>query len=367
MAVPFRVDPEPPPRPGQGDPFLEFDSERPEAGAGRQDEPARPERTERPLETYRSSLFNPPVIEPLEPPRPPLFKDASFLAPEPANPKSAISPSVAFALGVAGLVMAIAAYYQLSQFLSDRASAGPEATAPSTAAQPGSGATTGRLEVRSDPAGATVTVDGVEKGVTPLVLADVPAGRREIVVRRGRLTVNRAVELGAGGTADVVVLLGSATASPAPNLPAAVRPATPNVAPGGWVTFDSPIELRIFDRGRLRGTTESGRVSLPSGSHQLELVNDAFEIRQMVSATIGSGQSTRLSVPLPKGSLSINAIPWAIVWVDGKEIGTTPLANLALTVGPHELVFRHPTLGERRQTANVTARTPSRIGVNLNR
>ena len=48
-------------------------------------------------------------------------------------------------------------------------------------------------------------------------------------------------------------------------------------------------------------------------------------------------------------------------------VGQTPLANLSLTLGTHEIVFRHPDLGERKQTIVVTAKGPNRIAVDLTR
>jgi serine/threonine-protein kinase len=51
----------------------------------------------------------------------------------------------------------------------------------------------------------------------------------------------------------------------------------------------------------------------------------------------------------------VNATPWAEVWIDGRSLGETPLANVEVPVGEHELVFRHPDLGERRQRVVVRA------------
>jgi serine/threonine-protein kinase len=68
---------------------------------------------------------------------------------------------------------------------------------------------------------------------------------------------------------------------------------------------------------------------------------------------------------VPTGLLSVNAVPWASVSVDGGEVGTTPLANVALPIGSHEVVWRHPQLGERRRTIAITARTPTRIGMDF--
>jgi hypothetical protein len=67
------------------------------------------------------------------------------------------------------------------------------------------------------------------------------------------------------------------------------------------------------------------------------------------------------------GYLSINATPWADVWVDGKSVGTTPLANLEVTAGNHEILWRHPHLGERRETITVTASTPARAATDFSR
>jgi PEGA domain len=61
----------------------------------------------------------------------------------------------------------------------------------------------------------------------------------------------------------------------------------------------------------------------------------------------------------------LNAVPWAEVWVDGEKIGETPIGNLSLSLGPHEVVFRHPELGEQRHAALVTLKTPARLSVDL--
>ena len=39
--------------------------------------------------------------------------------------------------------------------------------------------------------------------------------------------------------------------------------------------------------------------------------------------------------------------------IDGTAHGETPLANLTLPIGTHEIVFTHPQLGERKQTVVV--------------
>ena len=56
---------------------------------------------------------------------------------------------------------------------------------------------------------------------------------------------------------------------------------------------------------------------------------------------------------MPNGRVSINAVPWAEVSIDGTPAGQTPLANLSLPIGTHEVVFKHPQFGERKQTITV--------------
>jgi hypothetical protein len=53
--------------------------------------------------------------------------------------------------------------------------------------------------------------------------------------------------------------------------------------------------------------------------------------------------------------VSINATPWAIVRVDGRELGETPLAGIELEPGPHIFQARMPDGSTREQTVEVTA------------
>jgi hypothetical protein len=57
-------------------------------------------------------------------------------------------------------------------------------------------------------------------------------------------------------------------------------------------------------------------------------------------------------------------VPWAEVSIDGKKIETTPIAKLQVPLGTHEVVFKHPQFGERRQTVVVTS-TPLTLNVDF--
>jgi hypothetical protein len=102
-------------------------------------------------------------------------------------------------------------------------------------------------------------------------------------------------------------------------------------------------------------------VAISEGRYTLEFVNQSlgFRVTQVVGVT--GGQVTPVRIAIPNGRLSINAVPWAEVTIDGVAAGQTPLGNLSLAIGSHELIFRHPDLGERKQTVLVRADAPTRV------
>jgi len=53
------------------------------------------------------------------------------------------------------------------------------------------------------------------------------------------------------------------------------------------------------------------------------------------------------------------------VFVDGSPLGETPIANAKVPIGQHEILFRHPQLGERRSSVTVTARETAKVGIDL--
>ena len=100
---------------------------------------------------------------------------------------------------------------------------------------------------------------------------------------------------------------------------------------------------------------------MSEGTHTLEFVNEATGFRYTQNVTVRASKMTTLSIAVPKGRISINAVPWAEVLIDGAAAGQTPLANVSLPIGPHEIVFRHPQLGERKQTVIIKADAPNKV------
>jgi hypothetical protein len=215
------------------------------------------------------------------------------------------------------------------------------------AATPAVAATTGRLDVTSQPPGASVTVDGNRRGLTPISIAEIAVGPHQVTISIGDSNMHRAVTIRPGAISSVDASI-----------------ASPESA-AGWLALASAVELTMAEDDQIIGTTKAARVMLPAGTHNLVLANAALEVQTTIAVRIEGGKTLKRAVALPSGSLSVNAVPWASVSVDGGEIGTTPLANVTLPIGTHEVVWRHPQLGERRRTIAVTARTPTRIGMDF--
>ena len=124
-------------------------------------------------------------------------------------------------------------------------------------------------------------------------------------------------------------------------------------------------DLQVFENGALLGTSQGGRVALTPGTHQLEFVNDTLGYRGNRTVQVKSGETAAVKVEFPNGTIALNATPWAEVLIDGRSVGETPIGNLSVSVGSHEVVFRHPELGEQRTVATVTLTTPTRLSVDM--
>lgn len=151
--------------------------------------------------------------------------------------------------------------------------------------------------------------------------------------------------------------------------PSINKPALPTAAAprSGGFRVSSPIELHVLDGERLLGSSQDGPIIARAGRHEFDFVNSVIGYRVRREVDVKPGQITAVSIAIPNGRLNINATPWASVWIDGTPYGDTPLGNLSIAPGEHEIIFRHPQLGERRERTLVRPDTPARVAVNLQR
>jgi hypothetical protein len=183
-----------------------------------------------------------------------------------------------------------------------------------------------------------------------MVVADLTPGEHIVQLDSGLGSVRQTVMIESGVTASLVVPLGAAAAG----------------APvSGWITVTAPINVQIFESGQLLGSNLIDRIMVSAGRHDVEVVNEALGFRVSRSVQVAPGKVSQIAVEVPNGTLALNAIPWAEVWIDGEKAGETPLGNISIPIGSHSVVFRHPELGEQHHTAVVTLNSPTRLSVDL--
>jgi len=208
----------------------------------------------------------------------------------------------------------------------------------------------GRLSIVTDPAGARVGVDGRPQGMSPVVIEGLAASEHRITVTSDSGSIERTITVANGVMTEVVFALPRSTAPVA-----------------GWVAVTSPFPVDVIEHTEVVGTSGTAKIMLAAGKHEVVLRNQSLGYEAPRTITVAAGRIVSLDVDPPKGLLNVNARPWADVLIDGETVGQTPLSNLAVPVGSHQIMFRHPQLGERTEQVVVTTRGVNRVAVDLNK
>lgn len=181
----------------------------------------------------------------------------------------------------------------------DRAPARSSATA--TAASPSAPRRSGRLLVRSSPAGARVQLDGKDVGATPLTLRALAFGSHTVrVTRTGYGPEERRVTVSASQPAQsIVVDLTPPRGRPTPEGGAEVvgaRPATTGGA-GVLIVDSRPSGAAIYIDGRRVGTTPATIDNVRVGQHTLFLELEGFRGWSRL-VELAAGENRRVSAAL---------------------------------------------------------------------
>jgi hypothetical protein len=251
------------------------------------------------------------------------------------------------------------------------------------------------LFVQSQPAGADILVDGLLRGKTPFRL-ELPPGQHVLEIRKDKLSRRFPLALAAGTQISQYIEMrddpGAAPTSPSPaatpsstatptsatpaagaTLPAAAAasvqtPPAPVVRPAptmGWLLVQSSIQLSVLRNGEAIGNSDDGRLALAAGNQELELSNTAAGYREATTIRILPGQISTLRPELPQSTVDIESTPTARVSIDGHDLGETPLTQIALTIGPHDILFRHADFPERHVSTFIKVATPAHVSVDL--
>jgi len=141
----------------------------------------------------------------------------------------------------------------------------------------------------------------------------------------------------------------------------------PATAPAGtgFVNVFSRIPLDVFDGARRLGTTEDERFTLPAGQRRLRVVNRRFNYEGTISVDVKAGELTSHTVTLPTAPLRITAPEGSEIWVEGQFSGVAPVSSVPVTIGTREIVVRHASHGEKKQSIEVRNGEPAVLTVDL--
>ena len=152
---------------------------------------------------------------------------------------------------------------------------------------------TGRLLVRSTPAGALVAIDGKPVGRTPLTARDLSLAPHTVVVSKpGFTSETRRVSLAGRGAASSVTVTLEA------ERPARPAPAARTAATTGSVNVDSrPRGAQVTIDGRAVGMTPLNAPGLTPGVHTVR-VELAGHKPVATKVTVKAGETARIAVTL---------------------------------------------------------------------
>ncbi len=205
-----------------------------------------------------------------------------------------------------------------------------------------------RITITSAVPGESVAVDGRAVGVTPLSLPLTAAVRT--------------IHFEPDHSVDAFTVLNASSSAPTGTM-AATLP-EPKERRGGF-RIAAPIEIQVLDGDHVLGSSSDGPIVATAGRHEFEFINTAVGYRTRQVVDVKPGQVDRVTVTPPPGRLSVNAAPWAQVAIDGSSVGDTPLANLPVAIGEHEVTFHNPQLGDRSEKVTVRADGLTRVSASF--
>ncbi|MEM9860493.1 MAG: protein kinase [Myxococcota bacterium] len=242
-----------------------------------------------------------------------------------------------------------------------------------------SGSDAGTIEIRTVPntVAAAVTIDGVARGTTPVRIEGIPTGQRVVRLQaEGYDAWEEPVTVTEGGISTLSVALVAAAAEPEPPAqpqaaqapaqqpePEVVVAPSPEAEPApepepepapAPTAEDPPVRAPVARRDP---PAERPTMREPSTMRVVEREPERTSIMR-IERTDGP-PAMRAS---GRGTLVINTIPWAELYVDGRATGrNTPIRNYRIPAGSHRIGLRTQDGTMHNLTVDVPAGETVRI------
>ena len=206
--------------------------------------------------------------------------------------------------------------------------------------------TTGGLALNTIPSGATVVIDGVNRGTTPVTVTGLSPGPHTVRFSlAGYQEDTETLPVTAGQTVGYTFTL-----SPAAQAPTTGGLILNTVPPGATVVLDDVV----------KGTTPLDITGLAPGSQTLRFSLSGYQ-EDTETLPVTAGQTVGYTFTLSPvaqapttGGLTLNTVPsGATVVLDGVVKGTTPLDITGITPGQHTIRLSLSGYEEESQTVSV--------------
>jgi len=205
---------------------------------------------------------------------------------------------------------------------------------------------TGDLDLTSDPAGATVRLDGRDVGTTPLTLERVPVGEHLLELDKdGIYATRKTITIAAHTLERHSVKL--------------------ERRKGKLTVFSEPRDARVLLDGRDLGRTPVS-LEVEAGPYTLKLTKEGYKPHEEpLSLPADKETRTRIALRSTQGTLDVTSTPpGATVEIGGTPRGQTPL-TLALEEGTYPLRLRLPRHRTATRQAEIAGERITRVSVDL--
>ena len=212
-----------------------------------------------------------------------------------------------------------------------------------------------RLDVRSEPPGATIWLDRKnlgEFGRTPRLFAAKPGKRAVVLELPDHHPARAEVDVVKGQLAEIRLRLDRIRGT------VSVKTEPPGAT------------IRVGDAPPQPGLVTPADLSLPTGRHELHLTRaghvPATTTVDVTATEPAQASATLEPLPPPTGSLTVLAYSvGALVELSGKQVGFTPTVLDDVVAGSHELRVSRPGDRPWSSTVDVAEGTPTWVNVTL--
>ncbi len=253
----------------------------------------------------------------------------------------------------------------------------------------------GQLRIESNPKGAKLFVNGVQRGAAPILLT-LQAGRVHLELRtRGYLTWATYLIMPPLTRMTLKVSLEKFSSQAIANTGGARSIVFNNLSPGPsavgkrgrtrgglLIANTKPPGAKVYLKGKLIGKTPL-LATVPTGTHTLEFRRSGYStLRREIKIT--TAKSTKLTITLVAGSSGArrsNTVssetgsstqvvitskpPGAEVFLNGRPLGQTPVLSAGLSPGTYQIVIRRKGYTPYRRSVELRSGQQLRMKVLL--